>query len=64
MELGVSQRRREKLDALCALALVSLSPPEAEVLAGKIGWTLQWTFGKVGRAALQTFGAIVRDMGR
>ena len=53
VELGVSPRRKEKLAALCALALVSLSPPEAEVLAGKIGWTLQWTFGKVGRAALQ-----------
>ena len=26
VELGVSPRRKEKLDALCALALVSLSP--------------------------------------
>lgn len=51
--ISVSDGRRKKIDDMCAAAMKGLSPSEAEVLAGKVGWTLQWAFGKVGRAALQ-----------
>ena len=51
--ISVSEKRRKKIRDMCDAAMTSLSPSEAEVLAGKVGWTLQWAFGKVGRAALQ-----------
>ena len=53
VEVGVSEDRRSKIVLMCDAARLKLLPPEAETLVGKVGWTLQWCFGKIGRAALQ-----------
>ena len=49
----VSQKRRKKVSAMLNRAKSGLSPAQARSLVGKLGFTLSWAFGRVGRAGLQ-----------
>ena len=51
--LYVEQERKDKLLRLCSSARLELPPHSAEVLCGKLRFTLAWSFGRVGLAALQ-----------
>ena len=53
----VSNRRRKKLVRELDQAKSGLTPETARRLVGKLGFTLAWTFGRVGRAAMQPLQA-------
>ena len=54
VEVYVSDERKESLDLAIAAALdLGLTPGSAASLGGKLGFTLTWTFGRFGKAALQ-----------
>ena len=53
ISLSVSESRKEKLINEMTGALDFCSSDTARRLAGKLQFTLSWTFGRVGKAALQ-----------
>ena len=53
----VSQKRKNKLRIDLERARSGLTPKAARRLVGKLGFTLCWSFGRVGRAALQPLQA-------
>ena len=63
VKMYVSESRIEKLLAHIRLVLEegSLSPGEASRIAGKLGFTFAWSFGRFGKAALQPLHARAAD---
>jgi hypothetical protein len=54
VEVFVSDERKASIELMVDSALdLGLTPGSAASLAGKLGFTLTWTFGRFGRAALQ-----------
>jgi hypothetical protein len=51
--IGVTEERRSKITRALRAATDYCSPAEAEILTGKLQFTLLWSFGRIGRAALQ-----------
>ena len=56
------ERRRKLLEELRSIRTKGLTPSQASKLTGKLQFTLSWSFGRIGRAALQPFfGRVTAD---
>ena len=57
VHIYIDAERRSKVVAACTAGLEDLAPAAASRLHGKLLFTLSWSFGRVGRAALQPIAA-------